>query len=61
MLIYYLGRKRRGWFAPCYRSFEKAKLHRDNDGKIIGTRADDGRVYPNYLFKCKRCVICYTT
>jgi hypothetical protein len=46
----------REWYAPCYEAYEKARIERDNDGKPIYIKADDGRLHVNYLFKCKRCV-----
>jgi hypothetical protein len=55
--IYCLGHKRRQWTAPCYPYFEKGKLQRDQDGKVVTLKVEDGQSYPNYLFKCKQCVL----
>ena len=55
--IYCLGCMRHQWTAPCYPYFEKAKLQQDQDGKVITLKAEDGQSYPNYLFKCKWCVL----
>ncbi|KAH9172048.1 hypothetical protein EDB89DRAFT_2070200 [Lactarius sanguifluus] len=50
-----LRRTRRDWFSTCYKSFEKAKIQRDADSMVVKTKADDGQVFINYIFKCKIC------
>jgi hypothetical protein len=55
--VYCLGHKCRQWTASCYPYFEKAKLHRDQEGKVIKVRSEDGKLHPNYYFKCKQCVL----
>ena len=55
--IYCLGHKHCQWTAPCYPYFEKAKLQWDQDGKVVTLKVEDRQSYPNYLFKCKQCVL----
>jgi hypothetical protein len=54
--VFYLGRVRRVWTAKCYKSFDKATLKRDSNGKVSTLKTEKG-TFAIYSFKCKRCVL----
>jgi hypothetical protein len=51
-----LRRSRRSWRADFYAGYVKAGLQRDDDDRVVYTTTATGERFPNYLFKCKKCV-----